>query len=283
MTKLYSIRDWQTHFECAQSKKVTGPLSWFPMPTKHDGLSFRRIMARTDGPTIYTAWVLLLAVAAKCPVRGRLADTDGPLTPADLELKTGCKSGVFEAALNVLASKEIGWVLVAEWESNGSKLPLQDRTEQDKDCCAVSAELGDQASAVSEFVFPVAGRGSGEWTLPQSKLTEYVTAYPSLDVKSEMRKAVQWCIDNPRNRKTASGMFRFLTGWLNRIQNRGGRASGPIEEGYKLVTAEEFTEFVRLQRFKEKPTRHTTNPNWVFGTLRDGSKVECKTYPVPTP
>jgi hypothetical protein len=222
---VYSIRDWDYHFECAQSRKVTGPLTWFPMPTKHDGKSFRRIMARMDGPMIYAAWCLIVGVAAKARVRGLLADTDGPLTAEDLAIKTGCAAEHFETALKVLSSKEIGWLVVAEWEQSGAT--GQDKqTEQDKKgCCASSAEparSGQPAAAtvlpMSEFVFPTAGNAK-QWALPQAKLEEYLVAYPGVDVPAEMRKARQWCRDNSRQRKTPGGMQPFLTRWLNKAQD----------------------------------------------------------------
>lgn len=134
MAVVYSIRDWERHFEVAQSRKVEGPLSWVALPCKHDGKGFRRIMLREDGAEIYGAWVLIVQVAAKCPKRGVLADADGPLTVSDLAIKTGCRPEAFDKALKVLTSREIGWMsareLVADWERAGSQLPLQ--TGQDK-------------------------------------------------------------------------------------------------------------------------------------------------------
>jgi hypothetical protein len=126
---LYKIREWDRHFEVAQTRKVDR-MNWVALPVKHDGLGFRRIMAMPDGAAIYGAWVLLLQVAAKCPTRGVLADENGPLDIDDLEMKTGCASKVFSAALKVLTSNRIGWILVAEYQQDGSQLPLQDRTDK---------------------------------------------------------------------------------------------------------------------------------------------------------
>jgi hypothetical protein len=291
MAVVYSIREWKKHYECAQSKKVAGPLSWFPMPTKHDGLSYRRIMARTDGPVVYAAWVLILAVAAKClPTRGRLCDASGPYSAADLELKTGCPAAIFETALNVLSSKEIGWIVVAKWEQSGAT--GQDITGQDNESGVPdsSAELGDQASTaveLSEFVFPTTGKGAQEWSLTKAKLAEYVAAYPGLDVVSQFRSARQWCRDKPRQRKTPAGMPAFLTGWLSRSQNRGAGRGGPEEKpkDYKTVSHEEFTEHVKMDRFKIRPIADPPLPDgrrrW-FGELRDGSKLETFTAPKAT-
>lgn len=77
------------------------------------------------------------------------------------------------------------------------------------------------------YVFPLATSAGGDWTLPAAKLAEYRDSYPHLDVDAELRKARQWCRDNPAKRKTGSrGMVGFLTRWLNRAQDSGGRRSG---------------------------------------------------------
>lgn len=125
MTKLlYSIRDWDDHFEVSQSRKLK-TLSWVGIPCKHDGKSFRRLMLMPDGVEIFGAWILIVQVAAKCPVRGVLADPDGPLEPSDLAIKTGCPEELFDKALKTLSDNRIGWIVVASWESAGSVLPLQ--------------------------------------------------------------------------------------------------------------------------------------------------------------
>ena len=130
MAVVYLIRDWNDNFECAQSRKISGPLTWVATPCKHDGKSFRRIMLMEDGAEIYCAWILMVQVAGKCPTRGILADADGPLDTTDLAIKTGCRQEVFDRALKVLCDKKIGWVLVGEWEHGGIRLPTHDPTNQ---------------------------------------------------------------------------------------------------------------------------------------------------------
>jgi len=77
------------------------------------------------------------------------------------------------------------------------------------------------------LTFPIDGekQGTGEWPLTQSKLEEYQQSFPSLDVLAQMRAARQWCVDNVKQRKTAVGMPRFLSNWLNNAQNRAPRRS----------------------------------------------------------
>lgn len=47
--------------------------------------------------------------------------------------------------------------------------------------------------------------------------------YPAVDVMQELRKMVGWCESNPTKRKTRSGIRAFITSWLSREQDKGGR------------------------------------------------------------
>lgn len=73
--------------------------------------------------------------------------------------------------------------------------------------------------ALTEFVFPVVGKGPDTWTLPLADLEEFRRAYP-VDIEAEMRKAAVWLRSNPQRRKTARGMMRFLNSWLEKAVNR---------------------------------------------------------------
>jgi hypothetical protein len=116
----YRIRDWEKHFECAQSRKNSGPLKWVTLPTAHDGGGFKRLMKQPNGTAIYGAWCLILGVAAKCPKRGVLESNNGPLTATDLEIKTDSPAELFEEAFRVLSDGEIG---IRWMESNQPKKP----------------------------------------------------------------------------------------------------------------------------------------------------------------
>jgi len=74
-------------------------------------------------------------------------------------------------------------------------------------------------STASEFSFPL--RGRGEFHLTADRLAEYRDTFPGIDIPGELRKARLWLTDNPDRRKTARGMPRFLSGWLNRAKPTG--------------------------------------------------------------
>ena len=64
------------------------------------------------------------------------------------------------------------------------------------------------------LTFPT--KGGDPWGLTQDKLHEYQETYPGVDVLGELRRARQWCLDNPGRCKTAKGMPKFCGGWLGR-------------------------------------------------------------------
>ena len=75
------------------------------------------------------------------------------------------------------------------------------------------------------LTFPCSGKVK-EWILFEDQVLEFIPLYPAVDVRLQARKALGWCIANPRNRKTARGMLRFLNSWLSREQDKAIKASG---------------------------------------------------------
>lgn len=111
----------------------------------------------------------------------------------------------------------------------GTNRSREDRIEEEErreDLRTASAVSAEQSSAASEFAFPTTGKGASTWTLPASKLSEYLESYPGVDVRAELRKARQYVRDHVRKRKTAGGMLAFLTRWLNRATDRGSPGGG---------------------------------------------------------
>jgi hypothetical protein len=105
----YSITRGADLFETAETRKLKR-LTWVPVPNKHDGKGYRRILRLQEGPLVYAAWLLILQVASKCPTRWILSDSDGPMDASDLSDKTGFPVEYFAAAFKHLTSREIGWL-----------------------------------------------------------------------------------------------------------------------------------------------------------------------------
>lgn len=47
--------------------------------------------------------------------------------------------------------------------------------------------------------------------------------YPAVNVMQELRKMSSWSTDNPKRRKTKSGIRRFINAWLSKEQDTGGQ------------------------------------------------------------
>lgn len=86
--------------------------------------------------------------------------------------------------------------------------------------------------------------GSGSFDVTINYLNSLRQLYPAVDVEQEFRKMYGWLDSNPRNRKTARGIKRFITGWLGRAQDQapvtrtapGGYISRQSESGYSRDT-----------------------------------------------
>lgn len=111
---LYRVRDYDLHFMVADTRKLRGPWRWVPLPTKHDGKGYRRLIRQPNGIALYGTWCVLLAVSAKCFPAGTLQDPDGPLTAPDLSDKTGVPVELVEQTLTILSDPTagIGWLEV---------------------------------------------------------------------------------------------------------------------------------------------------------------------------
>lgn len=142
MNKTYAIKNWEHWFENAQSTRYKN-ISWVPIPNKHDGKGYRRITILPDGNNIivFTAWVLLVQIASKMPVRGVLADETGALDFEDFEAMTGYPSTMFQTAIPFLLHKKIDWLEVVNSsllgacsEQTHSPTPRKEekRTEENK-------------------------------------------------------------------------------------------------------------------------------------------------------
>ena len=71
-----------------------------------------------------------------------------------------------------------------------------------------------------------------EWQPTESLYAEYVRLYPNVDVAQEFRNMRAWCLNNPKKTKTASGVKRFVNGWLAKEQNKGSyRQTATVKVG----------------------------------------------------
>lgn len=62
------------------------------------------------------------------------------------------------------------------------------------------------------------------FNVSENDRTKWSQLYPNVDVLQQLRNMVGWCDANPTKRKTRGGIKRFITAWLAREQDKGGKA-----------------------------------------------------------
>jgi len=62
-----------------------------------------------------------------------------------------------------------------------------------------------------------------EFQIYESLIEHWKKLYPAVNVYQELRNMCGWSLSNPSKRKTERGIHRFITSWLQREQDRGGR------------------------------------------------------------
>ncbi|MDH4316886.1 MAG: hypothetical protein OEV64_00720 [Desulfobulbaceae bacterium] len=67
----------------------------------------------------------------------------------------------------------------------------------------------------------------GEFIVRQSDIDQWADTFPGVDVVAALKRYRQWNVDNPKKRKTMSGIRKHITGWLGREQDMGSVRSTP--------------------------------------------------------
>ena len=78
------------------------------------------------------------------------------------------------------------------------------------------AEKPEDKSPVAGYVLLNDGTAYG---VTEKALSELQSLYPAVNAEQELRNIIGWCNANPKNRKTRSGVMRFINSWFSRAQN----------------------------------------------------------------
>jgi len=116
--KAYRIRNWDKVYEIAQSRRIK-KMSWVSMPTELGGSGYHYIRRHGRATDLFTAWTLILRVAARMKTRGLLVSDSGrPLTASDLADETRFPVELFEFALTELCKPTLNWLeKVEDWDA----------------------------------------------------------------------------------------------------------------------------------------------------------------------
>ncbi len=95
-----------------------------------------------------------------------------------------------------------------------------DKEEVNTSCPELSKDIASE----HEIIFiELLLNDKTKFKVTESFVTEKAELYPSVDIRQEFRNMKDWLDSNPTRRKTRSGIKRFITLWLSKRQNIGGR------------------------------------------------------------
>lgn len=80
-----------------------------------------------------------------------------------------------------------------------------------------------------------------DFPIAQKTVDELSGLYPAVDIAQQLRNMRGWLLSNPKNRKTKSGIMRFVNSWLAREQNSARPVGGA--SGGKPTKAQELDAF----------------------------------------
>lgn len=142
--------------------------------------------------------------------------------------QSAASCGLARASLRIQFESESESEFESESESEG--------TEQSDDYTLqpAPAQSGSEEADVPAVIL----NDGSEWRPSIQDVEEWAKLYPGVDIAMEFGRMRQWCKDNPKKRKTRTGVRRFARGWLDREQNspkRGSRGTDKYTERINAV------------------------------------------------
>lgn len=151
----------------------------------------------------------------------------------------------YQEEIHSLTVKENGAYteLATKWQPNGNQMTtngcqtVAERVPQDRigkvrldkdslgevsieDVCTEPLQSSAPETAMNAPGIPI--KGGVEWRPTVDELNEWIKFYSAVDVIRELGRMRIWCQNNPDRKKTARGIRRFVTTWLDKEQNSAG-------------------------------------------------------------
>jgi len=241
---MVEILNWRECFENADTRKRQR-LKSFHNPSGVDSAGYIALASKGEaGMAAFGVFLALCQLSATFEFkhRGRFLRSNGsPMTLELLAATLRLKPCQLSASLEVLASEEVKWVAYldnfnqsasslppicqsspgfvqgegeGEGEGEDSKLKLTSPSCSDSATPSEKAERTDYRDLISWVP------GDGWVGITDEILERWAVAYPALNLLSQIARASEWLLANPKKAKRCPG--RFLVNWLARAQERGG-------------------------------------------------------------
>lgn len=115
-----------------------------------------------------------------------------------------------------------------EWNQSGTKVEPQVRVVEnskglEKASKGLFAPSAEPETVSAPPIISIILNDKSYFDVTNDDLAKWVELYPAVDVMQELRKMAGWCDSNPMKRKTRRGVRAFITSWLAKEQDKGGR------------------------------------------------------------
>ena len=120
----------------------------------------------------------------------------------------------------------------------------------------------------------------GDFPVFETDIAEWATAFPAVNIRQQLAAMRQWLIANPKKRKTAKGMKRFVVSWLDRRQNAGGSPhsqTSPPSDRERMNAALDRI----ISGEPDEPTHHSTIETSFERTDRRGTESVVQFPAIP--
>lgn len=122
MNETLFIKDWAKVFWLAEAEKAK-EIWWTRFPVSRNGNSYRRLMASRDGHTAFAVFVGILRLCQRERTHGMVTVKGKPVQPIDISAETGIPMKQVAAAMKVLASDDIAWLIPVSKVTEDMVLP----------------------------------------------------------------------------------------------------------------------------------------------------------------
>ena len=118
-------------------------------------------------------------------------------------------------------------------KSKEKELKSKELKSKEKELCSELKNTSEpEAPPLADVEALILNTGQ-EWRPTMAEFEDYKRLYPGVDVAQAFRNMAGWCRGNPKKRKTANGIRRFVTNWLSSDQDnatRPARKQAPKEK-----------------------------------------------------
>jgi hypothetical protein len=107
-------------------------------------------------------------------------------------------------------------------------------------------QIEDNQIAKSSNELPAAGvfnlplKDGSSYDLHKGLFDFYVTTYPTLKVIEQLGYMRSWLLSNPKNRKSRSGITKFINGWLKREQDKHDTARKRAPRAQEFISETDY-------------------------------------------